>query len=165
MTETQIQQEERLRLIQSVKDKCPRDHSQVKSSRGLHTKRLAVIRRARRKAIKQSKTRFYPGVPCRHGHLGAWYCLPNQEGAVCVTCRQQNLLNCRGIPLATRPEPSACELCGKSSTSERAFHRDYDHDTRAFRGWLCAGCNIGLGMLGDSIEGLERAIAYLRKAT
>jgi len=30
---------------------------------------------------------------------------------------------------------------------------------------LCAGCKIGLGMLGDSIEGLEGAIAYLRKAT
>ncbi len=161
---TEIQQKERLRFIQSVKDKCPRAHSQVKSSRGLHTKRLAVIRRARRKAIKQSKTRFYPGVPCRHGHLDAWYSLPNQDGAVCVKCRQQNLLNCCGIPLATRPQPSACELCGKSPTSRRAFHRDYDHDTGTFRGWLCVGCNTGLGKLGDNIEGLERAIDYLRGA-
>lgn len=129
-----------------------------------NAKRLDVIRRARRKAIKQGKTRFYPSVPCRHGHLGAWYSLPNQDGAVCVKCRQQNLLNWCGLPPPTRPEPSACELCGKPSTSERAFHPDYDHDTGAFRGWLCVGCNTGLGKLGDNIEGLERAIDYLRRA-
>lgn len=126
--------------------------------------RRRKIRAARRNAIKRGKIRFHPGVPCRHGHLGAWYSLPNQDGAVCVKCRQQNLLNWRGLPPPTRPEPSACELCGKFTTPEKAFHPDYDHDTRTFRGWLCTGCNTGIGKLGDNVEGLGRAIEYLRKA-
>jgi len=41
-------------------------------------------------------------------------------------------------------------------------HTDHDHETGAVRGLLCSGCNTALGRLGDSIEGLERAIAYLR---
>ena len=35
---------------------------------------------------------------------------------------------------------------------------DHDHDTGEFRGWLCNNCNTGLGAMGDTIEGLERAI-------
>ena len=39
---------------------------------------------------------------------------------------------------------------------------DHDHDTGEFRGWLCNNCNTGLGAMGDTIEGLERAIKYLK---
>lgn len=52
-----------------------------------------------------------------------------------------------------------CELCGKVGK----VHWDHDHETGKFRGWLCVSCNTGLGKLGDSIEGLERALAYLRR--
>jgi hypothetical protein len=40
---------------------------------------------------------------------------------------------------------------------------DHHHGTGEIRGLLCRGCNVGLGQLGDSIEGLQRAIEYLRK--
>ena len=40
---------------------------------------------------------------------------------------------------------------------------DHDHVTGEFRGWICYGCNTGLGKLGDTIEGLEKAIAYLKR--
>lgn len=40
---------------------------------------------------------------------------------------------------------------------------DHCHSTGAVRGLLCRGCNVGLGQLGDSVEGLQRAIDYLRK--
>ncbi|SRR6266567_3717702 len=39
---------------------------------------------------------------------------------------------------------------------------DHCHDTDKVRGLLCRSCNIGLGMLGDSIDGVLRAIEYLR---
>lgn len=59
----------------------------------------------------------------------------------------------------TRPAPAACEAC------KRVFvgtpHADHVHGTDIFRGWLCGQCNTGIGMLGDNIEGLGRAIAYL----
>ena len=43
-----------------------------------------------------------------------------------------------------------------------AWHIDHDHKTGEFRGWLCRNCNTGLGSLGDTIEGLERGIKYLK---
>lgn len=63
------------------------------------------------------------------------------------------------------PEAVACELCG--ATDKLVV--DHDHSCcpgaytcgKCFRGWLCHGCNTGLGKLGDSVESLEKAIQYL----
>jgi hypothetical protein len=44
------------------------------------------------------------------------------------------------------------------------LHLDHDHSTGEFRGWLCAKCNTGLGLLGDSIEQLEMRLAYLKRS-
>ena len=30
--------------------------------------------------------------------------------------------------------------------------------------WCCKKCNVGIGHLGDQIEGIERALHYLKKA-
>ena len=70
----------------------------------------------------------------------------------------------KGIPAATRPVPEHCECCGSKLEGGRKTHLDHCHETGAFRGWLCNQCNMGIGALGDSIEGLERAIAYLKRA-
>jgi hypothetical protein len=65
-----------------------------------------------------------------------------------------------GIPDAPRPKPLTCEACDAGG---RQMHLDHDHTTGAFRGWLCNRCNLGLGHLGDTIAGVERALAYLRR--
>ena len=39
---------------------------------------------------------------------------------------------------------------------------DHNHDTGVIRGLLCIGCNRSIGQLGDTQEGLERALAYLQ---
>lgn len=67
-----------------------------------------------------------------------------------------------GIPEATRPQPNNCELCDRLLEKGKV-HLDHCHETGKFRGWLCNRCNLALGHLGDSIVGLERAIAYLRR--
>jgi hypothetical protein len=54
----------------------------------------------------------------------------------------------------------ACEICQK----ECKLCLDHDHATGRIRGWLCFKCNTALGKLGDTVAGLERAIAYLKKA-
>lgn len=40
---------------------------------------------------------------------------------------------------------------------------DHDHNTNKIRGLLCSRCNMGLGFFDDSIEGLTKAINYLKK--
>lgn len=40
---------------------------------------------------------------------------------------------------------------------------DHDHETGKVRGVLCHSCNTGIGLLGDNIEILEKAIEYLKE--
>jgi len=69
----------------------------------------------------------------------------------------------KGIPEPTRPAPVICECCGKAP-KKMSLNVDHDHQTGAFRGWLCSGCNRGLGMLGDTLDAVERIRAYLLRA-
>lgn len=73
-------------------------------------------------------------------------------------CRQK-----AGLPAPARPDPGVCELCGGKNKTGRKLALDHDHVSGAFRGWLCHRCNVGVGMLGDNIAGLEKALAYLNK--
>lgn len=38
---------------------------------------------------------------------------------------------------------------------------DHDHETGVFRGWLCHNCNKAIGLLGDTVEGVKKAVRYL----
>jgi hypothetical protein len=58
------------------------------------------------------------------------------------------------------PSGSKCDLCGRFDK----LHLDHEHGEEHFRGFCCKNCNIGLGHLGDSEEGLEKALKYLKKA-
>lgn len=57
-----------------------------------------------------------------------------------------------------------CALCKTTESHGRygCFVIDHDHDTGRVRGILCNQCNLALGQLGDSEDGILRAIAYLR---
>ncbi len=41
------------------------------------------------------------------------------------------------------------------------MHFDHDHQTGAFRGWICYRCNTTLGKVGEDPELLEKMIHYL----
>ena len=56
---------------------------------------------------------------------------------------------------------SSCEICG----SAKGLCYDHDHVTMEFRGVLCRKCNRSIGQLGDSLDGLLKAVNYLRKET
>lgn len=84
----------------------------------------------------------------------------------CKCCREEYARTTAIAKKLAPPKPTglyACDCCGEM-TSGNNLHLDHDHITSAFRGWLCRKCNTGLGTLGDSIEGLERAIDYLKRA-
>jgi hypothetical protein len=59
------------------------------------------------------------------------------------------------------PPAPACDICRRAGPTEI----DHCHVSGAFRGWLCHKCNTGLGKLGDDLEGVRRAIAYLERST
>lgn len=72
----------------------------------------------------------------------------------------------QGLPEPTRQMPQACELCGHvPAPGERQLALDHDHDTNKFRGWLCWQCNTGLGLLGDTLVGLMKAVQYVVRNT
>lgn len=55
-----------------------------------------------------------------------------------------------------------CAICGKPiKSARRRMNVDHCHETGEVRGILCTGCNTGLGHLGDNIEGIQKALAYL----
>lgn len=55
-----------------------------------------------------------------------------------------------------------CSICG-SEGSEKELVVDHCHTTGYVRGLLCEKCNMALGFFGDTIEGLHKAMEYLKK--
>ena len=76
----------------------------------------------------------------------------------CKKCKSQNDVIVRRIRQTAPPKPELCQCCKKTTTK---FHLDHDHVTNTFRGWLCGHCNQGIGKLGDTLEGVMKAVNYL----
>jgi hypothetical protein len=57
-------------------------------------------------------------------------------------------------------KPLKCECCKQIDK----LVVDHDHTTGKFRGWLCKRCNLGIGKLGDNLEGLKKAVKYLESS-
>ena len=65
---------------------------------------------------------------------------------------------------ALKAKAPGCHVCGVRFT-DKGKHReciDHCHETGRIRGLLCGACNAGLGLLGDNVEGLEKALRYLK---
>ena len=97
----------------------------------------------------------------RHGY-------PRYECKACARLQSQTLREIK----KTAPVPAGdhvCPICLRDykamqghSTRLKSWACDHDHTTGLFRGWLCPKCNLGLGNLGDDVDRLSRAIAYLK---
>lgn len=71
-----------------------------------------------------------------------------------------------GLPDAPYEPVGYCEACGSKEPGghgNSAWRLDHCHETNRFRGWLCNKCNIGFGMLGDSVIEIEKRLEYLRR--
>lgn len=58
-----------------------------------------------------------------------------------------------------------CGICNRKETCSREFkfRVDHCHKTGKVRGLLCHKCNAGIGMLGDTLKAIEKAVLYLRR--
>lgn len=58
-----------------------------------------------------------------------------------------------------------CACCGRLEPGGKgSFAVDHDHITGKIRGLICNSCNLGIGHLGDTLEGVASAYEYMRKA-
>ncbi len=55
-----------------------------------------------------------------------------------------------------------CAICGEIPQTERGLHIDHCHQTGAIRGFLCHGCNTGIGAMKDSVDIVSKALSYLK---
>ena len=66
--------------------------------------------------------------------------------------------------LAGKPDyPDLGTPCYNCGRTDKKLVFDHCHETLEHRGWLCDNCNRSIGMLGDDIASLERAIKYLKE--
>ena len=82
--------------------------------------------------------------------------------STCRRCKARQLLVLSRLKkrMPTPPRGTPCECCGE--VPER-LELDHCHRTGEFRGWLCGRCNLGIGMLQDSLEGALMAAVYLSR--
>lgn len=142
--------------------------------------------KSRAEAARLGAKKYFTGKPCSNGHIAPRYAVgcctecmkaaqrnwhsqhPAKQAEYARRCyaknpdgpRQRSLKYARAkLPTPTRPSPAACECCGK--VFSKTPRLDHDHATGAFRGWLCDTCNRGIGMFGDTLAGVMRAVNYL----
>ena len=76
----------------------------------------------------------------------------------CCTCYNKDRMARRNL-IYLYKKPEECESCGK----KKPLFVDHCHKSIKHRGWLCQSCNTAIGSLGDTIEGLKKAINYLQR--
>ena len=84
----------------------------------------------------------------------------------CRQCVKKRSQKRKAIRKTAPAKPDVCECCGEDPELKqyRPFWvLDEDHENECFRGWLCDGCNVAIGHLGDNLEGVMKAVRYLQK--
>ena len=78
----------------------------------------------------------------------------------CRKCEKEENKELEKIRKLAPKQSDLCDCCGEKPEGT-SLYLDHCHRTLSFRGWLCNRCNLGIGSLGDNVEGLQRAIRYL----
>lgn len=82
--------------------------------------------------------------------------------------RKYKLLNRYGLTTAqydalSKKQGGRCAICRRPPRNNKVLEVDHIHGNGAVRGLLCSPCNIGIARLGDNVEGVQRAVAYLAR--
>lgn len=61
------------------------------------------------------------------------------------------------------PKGTLCSICEKPASPGNGIVFDHCHVTKLFRGYCCNSCNRSIGILGDDVDGILKALNYLLK--
>ena len=89
---------------------------------------------------------------------------------ICKYCRRKGAMHDSGAStglmkkykISRPPVGTACACCGKT---EEKLLCDHIHNTEIIRGFICNNCNVGIGRLGDNLDGVMKAVQYLSKSS
>lgn len=133
-----------------------------------YKKRKTRGREYRRFCSRSCAYRSRPiGLTCRRGHEKVFDKVvetahgerPRYVCKVCRTATRRARLYGITLDEALALEvPEHCEICGV----EGELYADHNHQTGKLRGFLCQGCNSGLGYFKENVEAMQSAISYLK---
>ena len=87
------------------------------------------------------------------------------KNSSCKSCHRAALKLIIKLKKTAPPKPDVCDCCGRDPlklTYKAHWVLDHDHITKLFRGWLCDDCNLAIGKLGDTLEGVMNAVRYFK---
>jgi hypothetical protein len=118
---------------------------------------------------KASETGFtYQCKECHGGRRNKW---KNDNKEKRVAWERRSNLKQYGITTLDYErilfeQDESCAICGRKDFGSRRvkyFFVDHDHQTGRVRGLLCSKCNQAIGLFGDSVENLQKAMNYLSR--
>lgn len=132
------------------------------ANRGAINAGQKAYRAANPEKVAASKRRWYEANHERVAASKAAWLAANRDRA-----RDRYLQRHYGITLdeynaLLASQGGGCRSCGGAPTGRHnTFRVDHDHETGQIRGLLCDSCNLAIGKLGDTVEGVEGALDYL----
>jgi hypothetical protein len=105
-------------------------------------------------------------TPCRLQRNRKWW-KANRPAARRLRLKQSYGITIEDYDRMLAEQGGGCAICGGQETRRNQYgphslNVDHDHATGRVRGILCTNCNQGMGLLGDSIERIEKTLEYLR---
>ncbi|MGD9664619.1 MAG: endonuclease VII domain-containing protein [Novosphingobium sp.] len=135
------------------------------SCRACNAARSAARRAANTAKYNEKSRKWYANNKAIHFQRAKKWADENKQRLF-----NNHLLRTYGINLAEynaiiERQGGGCGICGVSQENHRLrLAVDHCHETGKVRGVLCQQCNRALGVLGDNVSGLMKAVEYLKGA-
>ncbi len=112
---------------------------------------------------------------CINAASNAWYAVNKERSNAKTRARREanpehsaatnrrSIYGTDGLDMFAK-QNGLCAVCSAPINSVRAC-LDHCHDSKQVRGWLCRGCNLGLGNFTDNPARLRAAADYLERET
>lgn len=127
---------------------------------------LPQLKKCSKCFIEKSLTEYGGNTSGTDGFDRNGYRLRRPECKICTKAgndgknKAKKLAKEAGIPYKA-PEGTLCAICQKEGKPGDMLVFDHDHVEEKFRGYCHNSCNRSLGVLGDDVDGMLRALNYL----